>query len=193
MGKTFSFRFLNSCFDNRTPALSPSIPLRINSVEGSKTCPAFDKLRPRACRGEPCRRIQKRPRRRKWGELFAIVVALTVCGARAEAQQPTKIPRIGYLSGASTPARIEAFRKGLRELGYVEGKEYLHRAPGARGRSSASQGRRDRHAWCDIDPCRQGSNFYDSHYHGAGSRSHWKRVRRQPCATRREHYWLIKP
>ena len=44
-----------------------------------------------------------------------------------EAQQPTKIPRIGYLGGASTPARIEAFRKGLRELGYVEGKEHLHR------------------------------------------------------------------
>jgi putative ABC transport system substrate-binding protein len=40
----------------------------------------------------------------------------------AEAQQPKKVPRIGYLGGASNPARIEAFRKGLRELGYVEGK-----------------------------------------------------------------------
>ena len=42
-----------------------------------------------------------------------------------EAQQPTKIPRIGYLSPnspATNPARIEAFRQGLHELGYVEGK-----------------------------------------------------------------------
>src|SRR5258705_387281 len=30
--------------------------------------------------------------------IFAIVVALTVCGARAEAQQPKKVPLIGYLS-----------------------------------------------------------------------------------------------
>ena len=43
----------------------------------------------------------------------------------AEAQQPTKIPRIGYLgatSPAATAARIDAFKQGLRELGYVEGK-----------------------------------------------------------------------
>jgi len=40
-------------------------------------------------------------------------------------QQPTKIPRIGYLgfgSPSANPARIEAFRQGMRELGYVEGK-----------------------------------------------------------------------
>ena len=46
----------------------------------------------------------------------------------AEAQQPTKIPRIGYLTGASLSAisaRIEAFRQGLRELGYVEGKNIV--------------------------------------------------------------------
>jgi putative ABC transport system substrate-binding protein len=43
----------------------------------------------------------------------------------AEAQQSTKIPRIGYLAGASRSAiafRIEAFREGLRQLGYVDGK-----------------------------------------------------------------------
>ena len=45
-----------------------------------------------------------------------------------EAQQPKKIPRIGYLTGSSPSARsarIEAFRQGLRELGYVEGKNIL--------------------------------------------------------------------
>jgi putative tryptophan/tyrosine transport system substrate-binding protein len=42
----------------------------------------------------------------------------------AEAQKPTKIPQIGYLSAASASEvafRIEPFRLGLRELGYVEG------------------------------------------------------------------------
>ena len=46
----------------------------------------------------------------------------------AEAQQPTKVPRIGYLGAASLsaiPKRVEAFRQGLRELGYVEGKNLV--------------------------------------------------------------------
>jgi putative ABC transport system substrate-binding protein len=41
------------------------------------------------------------------------------------AQQPAKVPRIGFLITSSPSAiapRIEAFRQGLRELGYVEGK-----------------------------------------------------------------------
>ena len=45
-----------------------------------------------------------------------------------EAQQPRKIPRIGYLAAVSPSAisaRIEAFRQGLRELGYVEGKNIV--------------------------------------------------------------------
>src|SRR5512143_3830105 len=44
---------------------------------------------------------------------------------RVNAQQPKKIPRIGFLGAASAPAlasQIEAFRLGLRELGYVDGK-----------------------------------------------------------------------
>jgi ABC-type uncharacterized transport system substrate-binding protein len=53
--------------------------------------------------------------------LFALCVS-------AEAQQPTKTPRIGYLAANSLSAfsdRVEAFRQGLRELGYVEGKTIL--------------------------------------------------------------------
>ena len=41
----------------------------------------------------------------------------------AEAQQPKKIPQIGFLSSAApsgTP--YESFRQGLRDLGYVEGQ-----------------------------------------------------------------------
>jgi hypothetical protein len=43
----------------------------------------------------------------------------------AEAQQQTKVPRIGYLTGtflSANSARIDAFKTGLRELGYWRGK-----------------------------------------------------------------------
>ncbi len=46
----------------------------------------------------------------------------------AEAQLPTKVPRIGYLSASSASValpRTEAFRRGLRELGYVEGNNIV--------------------------------------------------------------------
>jgi putative ABC transport system substrate-binding protein len=42
----------------------------------------------------------------------------------ADAQQPKKIPRIGYLTGVGS-APNEAFLQGLRDLGYVEGKNIL--------------------------------------------------------------------
>jgi ABC-type uncharacterized transport system substrate-binding protein len=57
-----------------------------------------------------------------------IAVTLLAVAVIAEAQQPTKVPRIGYLSATSPSAnvtRIEAFRQGLRELGYVEGKNIV--------------------------------------------------------------------
>jgi len=47
-----------------------------------------------------------------------------LCSA-ADAQQPTKIPRIGYLIGGTNSARNEAFRQGLRELGYAEGRNII--------------------------------------------------------------------
>jgi putative tryptophan/tyrosine transport system substrate-binding protein len=65
---------------------------------------------------------------RKWAGLLAIVVALTVCGARAEAQQPKKIPRIGFITTgfpASIAHLLEGFKKGLREHGYVEGQNVV--------------------------------------------------------------------
>jgi putative ABC transport system substrate-binding protein len=63
---------------------------------------------------------------RKWAGIFAIVVALMVCGATAEAQQPKKVPRIGYLSlGSGFRVNDETFRQGLRELGYTEGQNIV--------------------------------------------------------------------
>jgi putative ABC transport system substrate-binding protein len=62
---------------------------------------------------------------RKLAGIVALVVTLALCGAVATAQQAAKVPRIGFLSStsASTGAHnFEAFREGLRELGYVDGK-----------------------------------------------------------------------
>jgi putative ABC transport system substrate-binding protein len=63
---------------------------------------------------------------RKAGVLSILfVVVLLAVAVIADAQQPKKVPRIGYLS-ASDPAResarSEAIRQALRELGYIEGQ-----------------------------------------------------------------------
>jgi len=57
-----------------------------------------------------------------------VAVVLLAVGVIAEAQQPAKVPRIGYLvisSLSGSESRAEAFRQGLRELGYVEGKNIV--------------------------------------------------------------------
>jgi len=61
------------------------------------------------------------------GKIFLWLLTTTVLGTAAEAQLP-KIPRIGFLSTTSpsnVPTRLEAFRQGLRDLGYVEGKNIV--------------------------------------------------------------------
>ena len=68
---------------------------------------------------------------------LALSAMLLALGLPAQAQQAKKIAKIGYLF-ASTPAatahNIEAFRQGLRELGYVEGKTFVLEARYAEGR-----------------------------------------------------------
>ena len=57
-----------------------------------------------------------------------VAVVLLTLGVTAEAQQPTKVPRIGFLATVSRSTlwdRVDAFRQGLRELGYVEGKSIV--------------------------------------------------------------------
>jgi putative tryptophan/tyrosine transport system substrate-binding protein len=59
---------------------------------------------------------------------LATVNFVTTLTPLANAQQPTKVPRIGYLAVAPLAAaseRIEPFRQGLSELGYLEGKTII--------------------------------------------------------------------
>ena len=70
-----------------------------------------------------CHAISNNP---KLVVLLAFTITLA-CGAGVQAQQPAKIPRIGFASGsvdtaAQPDANSRIFRQQLRELGYIEGK-----------------------------------------------------------------------
>ncbi|HEX2928816.1 MAG TPA: ABC transporter substrate-binding protein [Candidatus Binatia bacterium] len=64
-------------------------------------------------------------------------MTLLAVAVLAVAQQPTKIPRIGYISGTGNEANqgpyVEALRQGLRDLGHVEGKTFVIEYRGAEG------------------------------------------------------------
>lgn len=69
---------------------------------------------------------------RRWSTIgklfFALCAMLFALRASAEAQQRNHVPRIGYLAASpstASPARTEAFRQGLRELGYMEGNNIV--------------------------------------------------------------------
>jgi putative ABC transport system substrate-binding protein len=62
--------------------------------------------------------------------IIVLLVGLAFVSVRlAEAQQPAKVPRIGYVSADDAPKtpgfQVEAFQQGLRDLGYIEGKNIL--------------------------------------------------------------------
>src|SRR5216683_7504320 len=72
--------------------------------------------------------------------ITALALSILVAPLTAEAQQPTKVYRIGWLllwSPPSPPGSFppqEAFRQRLRELGYVEGQNLVIEARYAEGR-----------------------------------------------------------
>ena len=60
-----------------------------------------------------------------WILLVVILLAFAVI---TEAQRPKPITRIGYLAAGPAPValvRVQAFREGLRALGYVEGRDIV--------------------------------------------------------------------
>ena len=107
-----------------------------------------------------------------------------LCDSVAQAQQTAKVPRIGFLRMQlrfHCSARIDAFRQGLRELGYVEGKniaiEYryaedkLERLPGLAAELVRLKVDVIVTAEANDDPSRQESDQDDSHRHGERYRS----------------------
>ena len=60
--------------------------------------------------------------------LWLLTLLFLATGTFAEAQQQKKIPRIAYLALntlSMNTYRVEAFRQGLRQLGYAEGKDFV--------------------------------------------------------------------
>ena len=101
MQRKFRTRFGFSWYDNRK----------------SKACP-FDKLR---AGSEPGRRIENR----KLVGLVAIALTFVLGGVLAQAQQPTKVFRIGYLDrtdASGSAVVVGTFRQELNKLGWTEGK-----------------------------------------------------------------------
>jgi putative tryptophan/tyrosine transport system substrate-binding protein len=56
-------------------------------------------------------------------KFWLFTLLFLVAGTLAQAQQPKKVPRIGYLTASTPVAQLpEALREGLRQLGYIEGQ-----------------------------------------------------------------------
>jgi ABC-type uncharacterized transport system substrate-binding protein len=73
--------------------------------------------------------------------LLVILVTLAVCGVVAQAQRPGKVSRIGYVSTVGSPdANFEELRHGLRDLGYIEGKNIAFEYRAAQGKAEAIPG-----------------------------------------------------
>ena len=133
--------------------------------------------------------------------VVAVLLAVVVI---AQPQQQKKIPRIGYLAGniLNVDIRLDAFRQGLRQLGYTERKDIVIE-------SRSADGKLDRlnelaadlvrlkvdvivTRGCSADTRRQSGNGHNPHCYDAGPRSRGQRVRREPSAPRWKHYGIIK-
>ncbi len=83
----------------------------------------------------PKSKIKKRPRGLKLVGIVALGVTFSMCGAVAQAQQAGKVYRIGSLTTRSKISGSEkAWRQGLRELGYIEGRNLIIERRSAEGK-----------------------------------------------------------
>ena len=141
---------------------------------------------------------------RKVTVLTLCAMLFGLCGS-VNAQQPGKVPRIGLLiASSSSPAspRIEAFRQGLQELGYVEGKNIVVEYRYADGKPDRLPALAAELVSLKINiivtggvgtnPCRQGSNSFDPYSHDPGYRSCRERVCRQSRTTWRQYHGIVQ-
>ncbi|HSE89544.1 MAG TPA: ABC transporter substrate binding protein, partial [Candidatus Binatia bacterium] len=76
-------------------------------------------------KSKTCTELSRSIQNRKLAGVVALVVALTMCGVVADAQQPGKIFRIGYLdagNAAGSAVLVDAFLQELTKLGWIERK-----------------------------------------------------------------------
>lgn len=83
-----------------------------------------ERIRLRSLDSESDNRKSKIKNRKLVG-IVAIVVALAVCAVKAEAQQPEKVYRIGFLSNAASRGPVEEYQQALHDLGYMEGQNLV--------------------------------------------------------------------
>jgi putative ABC transport system substrate-binding protein len=76
--------------------------------------------------------------------ILGLLAVLLMGFGSAEAQQPTKLPRIGYISGTGNATDqgpyVESLRRGLRDLGYVDGRNIVIEFRGAEGKLDRVKG-----------------------------------------------------
>jgi len=108
--------------------VAPVIKLQVAQQWASRFRHPFSRGRTRAsshCGWAWDNRGRKKKRMRNISMLIMLMAGMLTAGQLANAQQPAPVPRIGVLrsgSPSSHAAQHEAFRQGLRELGYIEGQ-----------------------------------------------------------------------
>ncbi len=116
---------------------------------------------------------------------WLLTIVLLTTASSSQAQQPMKVPRIGYVSGTGNSSNpgpyVEALRQGLRDLGYVDGKNIVIEYRGAEGKGEPIPSLVNELVQLKVDvlvvpastsnPRSQAGDQDDSHRHGDPGRS----------------------
>jgi hypothetical protein len=111
----------------------------------------------------------------------------------ARAQQQEKIPRIGVIDDAPM---WNAFREGLRDLGYLEGQNIAFEygtADGVPERLAEAATDLVRNLRDTVEHRGQGSDHDDSHRNDWSGRCRAHRAGARPCPSGRQHYGQYHP